>query len=184
MGPTIIEIISSIIEISGNATLDTILFAIIAFISFSIAFGLVGAIFDALGFYDSDLMSDAHWAIRVAVFAFMTWLLVKLFQFFAWLLSFQWWVYVIAILVIVAIVVIIYAIKYKFRKSVNEPFKNSVESSSEETEKTKETPIESQSYTKYKCPRCGSKLVKRHGPFGDFIGCSSYPKCNYTRSKF
>lgn len=184
MGSTIIEIISSIVEISGNATLDTILFAIIAFISFSIAFGLVGAIFDALGFYDSDLMSDAHWAIRVAVFALMTWVLVKIFMFFAWLLSFQWWVYVIAILLIVTIVLTIYAIKYKYRKSVNEPSKNTVKSSSEEIEKSEDIPIAKQSYAKYKCPRCGSKLVKRHGPFGDFVGCSSYPKCHYTRSRF
>jgi amino acid permease len=184
MGSAIIEIISSLVEISGNATLDTILFAIIAFISFSIAFGLVGAIFDALGFYDSDLMSDTHWVIRVAVFALITWILVKVFQFFAWLLSFQWWVYVIAILLIVTVVLITYAIKYKYRKNVNEPSKNIAESNSEGIEKGEEIPKANQSYVKYKCPRCGSKLVKRHGPFGDFVGCSSYPKCHYTRSRF
>lgn len=184
MGSAIIEIISSIVEISGNATLDTILFAIIAFISFSIAFGLVGVIFDALGFYDSDLMSDTHWIIRVVVFAFMIWILVKIFQFFAWLLSFQWWFYAIAILVIVVIVVIIYAIKYKYQKKLNQSSANIVKSNLEEIKKNVNRPLVNQSYVKYRCPRCGSKLVKRHGPFGDFIGCSSYPKCNYTRSKF
>lgn len=30
------------------------------------------------------------------------------------------------------------------------------------------------------CPLCGSQLVKRHGRFGDFYACSSWPKCNYT----
>ena len=32
-----------------------------------------------------------------------------------------------------------------------------------------------------KCPKCGSGLVKKHGRFGEFIGCSAYPKCKYTR---
>src|SRR5207237_538068 len=30
-------------------------------------------------------------------------------------------------------------------------------------------------------PTCGSGLVKKHGRFGEFIGCSAYPKCKYTR---
>ena len=32
------------------------------------------------------------------------------------------------------------------------------------------------------CPRCGSPLVARSGKYGKFIGCSSYPKCRYTRN--
>jgi len=31
------------------------------------------------------------------------------------------------------------------------------------------------------CPLCGSPLVIRKGRFGEFIACSSYPKCKYTR---
>lgn len=31
------------------------------------------------------------------------------------------------------------------------------------------------------CPKCGAKLVKRSGKYGDFIGCSNYPKCHYKR---
>jgi hypothetical protein len=30
------------------------------------------------------------------------------------------------------------------------------------------------------CPQCGMKLVHRSGPYGDFIGCSGFPKCKYT----
>lgn len=30
------------------------------------------------------------------------------------------------------------------------------------------------------CPRCGGKLVERKGKFGEFYGCSNYPKCTYT----
>ena len=32
-----------------------------------------------------------------------------------------------------------------------------------------------------KCTLCGNGLVKKHGRFGEFIGCSGYPKCKYTR---
>ncbi|MCV6608666.1 MAG: type I DNA topoisomerase [Campylobacterales bacterium] len=31
------------------------------------------------------------------------------------------------------------------------------------------------------CPDCSSPLVKRSGRFGEFISCSTYPKCKYTR---
>lgn len=32
------------------------------------------------------------------------------------------------------------------------------------------------------CPLCGSKLVRRNGKYGPFMGCSSYPKCRFTRN--
>ena len=33
-----------------------------------------------------------------------------------------------------------------------------------------------------KCPTCSEgQLVRRHGRFGEFIGCQNYPKCKYTR---
>lgn len=32
------------------------------------------------------------------------------------------------------------------------------------------------------CPWCGSKLIKRNGRNGEFLGCSSYPKCRYSRN--
>ena len=31
------------------------------------------------------------------------------------------------------------------------------------------------------CPKCGGKLIKRSGKYGDFLGCSNYPRCKYTR---
>lgn len=31
------------------------------------------------------------------------------------------------------------------------------------------------------CPQCGAPLVIRKGRFGEFIACSAYPKCKYTR---
>lgn len=33
-----------------------------------------------------------------------------------------------------------------------------------------------------KCPECGSPLVIRKGRYGEFIACSAYPKCKYTRN--
>ena len=30
------------------------------------------------------------------------------------------------------------------------------------------------------CPKCGNKLIERSGKYGEFIGCSNYPKCKYT----
>ena len=31
------------------------------------------------------------------------------------------------------------------------------------------------------CPKCGGTLVKRQGKYGEFLGCSNYPKCKFTR---
>ncbi|MCL5775110.1 MAG: restriction endonuclease [Patescibacteria group bacterium] len=30
------------------------------------------------------------------------------------------------------------------------------------------------------CPNCGGVMVKRNGKFGNFYGCSNYPKCKHT----
>lgn len=32
------------------------------------------------------------------------------------------------------------------------------------------------------CPRCGGKLVVRNGKNGKFYGCSSYPRCEFTKN--
>lgn len=111
MGKAIIDLIGELVPISGDSTIDNIIFAIIGAISFMIAFGIVGLIFDALGFYDSDLMSDTHRLIRVLVFAGLTWLGVKIAQLIKRLFSFQWWVYVIAGVVFIGIIILIYYIK-------------------------------------------------------------------------
>lgn len=33
-----------------------------------------------------------------------------------------------------------------------------------------------------KCPECGGELVKRKGRYGEFIACSNFPKCKYSRN--
>lgn len=185
MGKIIIDLIGELVEISGNATVDTILFAIIGVLSFAIAFGLVGALFDALGFYDSDIMSDAHWLIRVAVFAGLTFVGVKVAQFIRWLFSFQWWVYIIAGVIFVGIIILVYYIKHRIFKSKAQqaiPFEEPKTETVVQTEE-KEEPKLTVTDNRYYCPRCHSKLAKRHGPYGDFYGCEAYGKtgCRYTR---
>jgi len=32
------------------------------------------------------------------------------------------------------------------------------------------------------CPSCGGRLMVRQGRYGNFIGCSNYPKCHFTRN--
>ena len=189
MGKAIIDLIGELVEISGNSTIDTIIFAIIGAISLSIAFGLVGIIFDALGFYDSDLMSDTHWSIRVLVFAGLTWLGVKIAQLIKWLFSFQWWVYVIAGVVLVGIIILIYYIKSRMSENNSAPASTieapEVETTvhTEEKEEPQVVVTTNKTDNRYYCPRCHSRLVKRHGPYGDFYGCESYGKtgCRYTR---
>ena len=189
MGKAIIDLIGELVEISGNSTIDTIIFAIIGAISLSIAFGLVGIIFDALGFYDSDLMSDTHWSIRVLVFVGLTWLGVKIAQLIKWLFSFQWWVYVIAGVVLVGIIILIYYIKSCMSENNSAPASTieapKVETAAQTEEKEEPQVVVTTNKTdnRYYCPRCHSRLVKRHGPYGDFYGCESYGKtgCRYTR---
>lgn len=33
------------------------------------------------------------------------------------------------------------------------------------------------------CPKCGGELVLRKGKYGNFYGCSNYPKCTFTCKK-
>lgn len=33
-----------------------------------------------------------------------------------------------------------------------------------------------------KCPQCGGNLVLRDGKYGQFYGCSNYPKCKFTQN--
>ena len=110
MGKQIIDFIGELVSISGNSTVDSIIFAVIGAISFLVAFGIVGLIFDATGRYDSDLMSDTHWLVRVLVFTVLTWAGVKIAQAIKWLFSFQWWLYLIAGVVFIGIIILVYTI--------------------------------------------------------------------------
>ena len=32
------------------------------------------------------------------------------------------------------------------------------------------------------CPKCGKSLLEKNGRYGKFLGCSGFPKCDYTKS--
>lgn len=32
------------------------------------------------------------------------------------------------------------------------------------------------------CPKCGGNLIVRNGKYGQFYGCSNYPKCRFTKN--
>lgn len=58
------------------------------------------------------------------------------------------------------------------------PFKNLVTT----TEKNVKRSDVTQEKIDEKCPKCGEQLSIRLGKRGRFIGCTAYPKCDYTRN--
>ncbi|OGH14216.1 MAG: hypothetical protein A2687_05825 [Candidatus Levybacteria bacterium RIFCSPHIGHO2_01_FULL_38_26] len=32
------------------------------------------------------------------------------------------------------------------------------------------------------CPECGKGLVRRTGKYGEFLGCTGYPNCHFTKN--
>ena len=57
-----------------------------------------------------------------------------------------------------------------------EPFKASLAEAEVKMEKVKKEVM-----TDEICPTCGNKLVIRSGRYGDFMACSTYPKCKFTK---
>ena len=167
-----LDFISNFIEITGNPVADTIILSVIGVIAFVAAFGIVGMIFDALGFYDSDLMSGVHWTIRIVVFLGLSFACIWLAKLIRLLFSFQWWVYLIAGLLLIAGIILVFVLRHKHMK------KKAIQVKKEECKTIEEKTID-----KDHCPRCGGVLVKRHGPYGDFYGCENYSthNCRYTR---
>ena len=176
-----LDFISNFIEITGNSTADSIILTIIGLIAFLVAFGFVGMIFDALGIYDSDLMSDTHWIVRVIIFLGLSFICIEIAKFIKWLFSFQLWIYLIAGIVLIGIIILVFVIKHKIMKKKSVVFKNEkAEETSETTENAKEEIV---TIDKDHCPRCGGLLVKHHGLYGNFYGCENFPinNCRYTR---
>lgn len=73
---------------------------------------------------------------------------------------------------------------------VNEIYKVLMENKIENEEAIRNHNYNVQKYVEYKesvanagkCPRCNGDLIKRQGKNGSFYGCSSYPKCRYTKN--
>lgn len=45
----------------------------------------------------------------------------------------------------------------------------------------KQVKKEKEEYYLSMCPKCGGELIKRNGQYGEFYGCSNYPKCKYIK---
>ena len=96
------NIITSLIEITKNQHLNLIILFTIGLISFLVAFGIVGAIFETLGIFPSSIMSDVHWAIRLAVFLLLSFFAIVLVKFVAFIINLDWWIHLVLILLIVS----------------------------------------------------------------------------------
>lgn len=60
----------------------------------------------------------------------------------------------------------------------NGNLKNEIDTAKDQMEKIK-TVVQ---LTDELCPECGKQLALRHGKFGDFLACSGFPECRYTKS--
>jgi len=179
MGKTIINFISSYYSISGNENIDVFLFFITGLLAYTLAFKLVEIIFNKMGFYNSKLMSNCHWIIRIGVFVVITVVFKEIFKFIYWVTSFDWWVYLVIFTSVTSFAFAIYYLKKKkperrVEENTNEGTRNeNVEQLVQETRVVYNT-------SDY-CPLCKSKLNRREGPYGHFWGCGNFPKCKYTR---
>lgn len=193
MGKVIFKMVGEFVEITGNAEIDGVLVTIIGVIAFAVAFDWVGKLFDAIGWYDSSLMSDAHWLIRTGILLGIAYVLKKFMEFITWVFSFQWWVYLIAFIVVIFVILGVYYVRYWHQKKKNFQVqleeKNLTEVSMVmEEERNANSGKEDMLkpvivYDRHRCPRCNSLLVKRYGPYGEFYGCEEYGRtgCKYTR---
>ena len=193
MGKIIFKMVGELVEITGNAEIDGVLATIIGVFAFAVAFDWVGKLFDAIGWYDSSLMSDVHWLIRTGVFLGIAYVLKKFIEFVTWLFSFQWWVYLIAFIVVIFGILCAYYARYRHQKRKNFQLQleeNDVPEVSMITEENGSVSTEMEDkmknvidYDRRRCPRCNSMLVRRHGTYGDFYGCDAYGRtgCRYTR---
>lgn len=65
----------------------------------------------------------------------------------------------------------------KMLKDFYKPFEQALEKAKVNMEKIKKEQL-----LEEKCPECGKPLMLRGGRFGDFIACSGFPKCKYTKA--
>jgi len=72
-------------------------------------------------------------------------------------------------------------IAYNKRKYDDEAFGKIISKLREGTNKSEEEKQKHIEDIKTKCPFCGNELILRKGKYGEFWGCSAYPKCKFTR---
>ncbi|MBU0687805.1 MAG: type I DNA topoisomerase [Candidatus Margulisbacteria bacterium] len=70
--------------------------------------------------------------------------------------------------------------KVKWRKMIADfytPFEKTLKKADKEMKKIKKEKMLDE-----KCPKCGKNLMIRDGRYGEFIACSGFPKCRFTRA--
>ncbi len=90
----ILDFISSIVPITGNSVIDTILFAVIGTVAFVGAWIITGSLAELIGF-DPNGMSLIHWIVRVAIWLGLLFIVSLIVSVIRWFFSFEWWVYII-----------------------------------------------------------------------------------------
>lgn len=89
------DCLTNFIEISGNQNIDDAIIGVISIISFLTAFGVVGKVFELIGLYNSSIMSDLHWSIRMFVFAGLVSIATLIAKSIAFVCGLPWWVLMI-----------------------------------------------------------------------------------------
>lgn len=90
----ILDLIGELVPITGNSTIDSIIFCIISGVAFWVAWNLTRELADDVG-YDSGWMSVIHSAIRIFVFLVLMAIAIGIVRFVRFVLSFEWWFYLI-----------------------------------------------------------------------------------------
>ena len=121
----IIDFITNFIPITGNSTIDSIIFFVICGVAFVVAWITVGFLAPLLGFNPED-MSKANSIIQTITAVALTVGILKLIELIKWLCSFEWWVYLIVVIVLAHLVAGI-TILYIRHKKKNEKDKDQVE---------------------------------------------------------
>ncbi len=65
-------------------------------------------------------------------------------------------------------------------KDFYKPFKKKIKEGEKKIKRDKYTVV---GKSRYKCPECGGKMVKKIGKYGVFLSCKKFPKCKGMRSK-
>ena len=60
----------------------------------------------------------------------------------------------------------------------NKNLEKSINNTINTNENLQENKTEGSITKKDLCPRCGGKLIKRHGPYGNFYGCENFSTTN------
>lgn len=80
----------------------------------------------------------------------------------------------------------ILAMNKEERKDYFQKYEELLQSAKKNTEQTivkAAEPTKNEQQESNICPLCGGKLVLRHGKYGDFYGCSNFPRCTFTKKK-